>query len=62
MSELTSCNFCGYRRLQQKYGTDNVRLVTGIGEWRGWQVAEVKINGDWQPTAWFLMVTMHCVC
>jgi hypothetical protein len=66
MSELTECNYCTFRRLEQRYGAENVKLVPST-DLPGW-VDVLRNAGTPDKPMWtrvgvsFVQVTMHCVC
>jgi hypothetical protein len=60
MSELTRCNYCTYKDIQERYGKEKVSFRLSIGEMRGW--VEVNVKGKRKPVAYFMQLTAHCVC
>ncbi len=67
MSELTSCNYCNYKRIKARRKEQEGRIVTASGDFGlgGINIHFVK-TGD-KPSednfvAWFMELTDHCVC
>ncbi len=67
MSELTSCNYCDYKRIVVTRKDEEGKLVTTSG---GFGLGGINIHfvkpGE-EPTddnfvAWFMELTDHCVC
>lgn len=62
MSELTPCNFCNLAAMKARAAARGVEVVVGA-ESVGLDIwTTARYSDKEEPSAWFLVLTAHCVC
>jgi len=59
MSELTRCNYCSLKDMEQKAKERRVVVIMGKDD-AGWITA--RYSDERQPAHHFMELTDHCVC